>query len=437
MRASTLQREAAAPPPAAIVEASLRDAGVLIAGVPALSRVLIEAARAGIREARVTIAEPEGLARVVADDLHRAGAELRVTWVGGLRAAASADPEASVLVLSRRWIAAASALRRLIAEGPAAALWDGACVAAALGPASAIEDLAASLAGAPAAGLRVDAQDGELVDLADPGAASARILRGTGKAADGLISRKLNRPISRWISARLLRLRWIRPGHMTVVTALFGLAMFIELVLGGRAGLLWGPILFQAASVVDGIDGEISRATFRTSRRGAALDTAVDMATNLAFLVGVTIGLTRVHGPKYLMISGVDCALFLLGLAVMTFLARRNPAGASFDFVKEFYAERCVAGVPALIYQALRPVFSRDLFAFAFAVIALAGLTWTIPFMFGLAAVLWLVLIGAAAPTLMGWGAGWPAPPAEAVGKAQVMGGRPSRPARARSADAS
>ena len=69
-------------------------------------------------------------------------------------------------------------------------------------------------------------------------------------------------------------------------TRLLALAMLPVLLLGGETGLILGGILFQAASVLDGVDGEMARATFRTSPSGATLDSAVDIATNLLFVAG-------------------------------------------------------------------------------------------------------------------------------------------------------
>src|SRR3954464_3997201 len=115
------------------------------------------------------------------------------------------------------------------------------------------------------------------------------LLSTTGKAADGWVSRRLNRPISRALSAFLLqRLPAARPAHATALTALTALLMFACLMLGGGWGLVAGGILFHVASVLDGVDGEIARATYRASPRGAVLDSAVDMGTNLLFYLGLT-----------------------------------------------------------------------------------------------------------------------------------------------------
>ena len=135
---------------------------------------------------------------------------------------------------------------------------------------------AATLARGGALGL------GEVVDLARPGHAARRILQATAKPSDGVISRWINRPVSQRISAALLfALPGVRPWHMTLAVAAVAIIMVLALLTGGAAGLIWGGVLFQVASVLDGVDGEIARATYRSSPAGAVLDTRVDMLTNI------------------------------------------------------------------------------------------------------------------------------------------------------------
>src|SRR5688572_22794492 len=76
------------------------------------------------------------------------------------------------------------------------------------------------------------------------------VLRTTGKPSDGPVSRWLNRPVSRAISALLLTgFPGIRPIHATFGTALIAAAMFAVLLVGGASGLVAGGLLFHAASV--------------------------------------------------------------------------------------------------------------------------------------------------------------------------------------------
>jgi len=117
------------------------------------------------------------------------------------------------------------------------------------------------------------------------------IVRATGKPGDGLVSRWLNRPISQRLTMIMLAIPGARPIHVTIANAALALIMFAVTLDGGERGLILGGILFQTASVLDGVDGEMARATFRTSKSGATLDSAVDIATNLLFVTALTIHL--------------------------------------------------------------------------------------------------------------------------------------------------
>ena len=85
------------------------------------------------------------------------------------------------------------------------------------------------------------------------------IVRATGKPGDGLVSRWLNRPISQRITWFVLAIPGIRPIHVTVFNGLLAVPMLLLLLSGQGWGLILGAILYQAASVLDGVDGEMAR----------------------------------------------------------------------------------------------------------------------------------------------------------------------------------
>ena len=241
----------------------------------------------------------------------------------------------------------------------------------------------------------------DVVGFDRPRPAALAIVKDAGKASDGLTSRWLNRPLSRRISAALLQIPGLRPGHLTVLTAAVALTMFITLVLGGRLGLVVGALLFHAASVVDGLDGEVARATFRSSARGALMDTAVDMATNLMFVLGLTLGLARLHDLRDAAAGALGLALWTFGVIALSVLVRLGPRGGSLDVLKIAYARSMTGPVQSALVALARNILGRDFFALAFAVIALAGGAWTIPWLIAGAAGFWLLLIAAAAPMVL------------------------------------
>lgn len=311
-------RPAAVAPEAIIEFPDPALAGHLVAGVPAAARMVRAARAAGLTACIITAPEewqPDAFTRA---EIARLGGDMRVTCASSAAAAAGLPPLATMSA----------------------------------------EAATVSLAGldAAAARRRLDQWGKE-------------ILRATGKPTDGIVSRTINRPISQAVSGQLLRLRGIRPHHATWLTALLALAMSVLLLLGGPQGLLPGAILFQAASIIDGVDGEIARATFRESAAGARLDSLVDAATNLAFIAGVAINLYFQGDLTSAAAGGVGLAAFAAGLALIARRTRQRETGLTFNAVKDHFRKR-----PTRLMTFLTWLTMRDFFALAFAVLIAAGL---------------------------------------------------------------
>src|SRR4051812_23569322 len=173
---------------------------------------------------------------------------------------------------------------------------------------------------------------------------SLDILQAAGKDSDGLISRRLNRPISRQISGLLLKLAWIRPVHATLGTAAIALAMFATLLFGGSLGLMVGGLLFQAASVFDGVDGEIARATYRASARGASLDSAVDILTKFMFVLGLTANLAATNGAVAAILGSWSLLLLAIGFWLIGRRSKRDEGQLRFEWLKKHVGQRFADG---------------------------------------------------------------------------------------------
>ena len=244
------------------------------------------------------------------------------------------------------------------------------------------DDIAAMLAGA----MPVPPPPADPIAALDQ--AGRRIIRATAKPGDGIVSRHLNRPVSQAVSTLLLRWAWIRPGHATVLTALVALLMLACLLTGTIAGLIAGAVLFQLASVVDGIDGEIARATFRTSASGAAWDSGVDAATNLGFLAGVIVNLWLRGEVGVATIGLVGLGTLALGMGLLGLHARARGEPLHFDGAKQMLAKRETA-----LTRWLRYLTMRDFYCLFLAAMIAAGLTTAALIIFALAAAGWLVTV--------------------------------------------
>lgn len=350
-----------------------------IAGVAAAARAASEACAAGAGE--IWLALPGGRASPgLRDDLARACSQIPVHVV----------PEAphgtQMTLFCDDYLVTAAGIERFARADAGTLLRDGRRIA---------------VKGSPPGDGGLAALAGETLDLRSPRTAARAILKGTAKPSDGIISLLFNRPISQRISALLLHFPGIRPGHLTIVTALLGLVMFLAFLAGGKTGLVLGGILFHVASVVDGVDGEIARATYRVSRRGAVLDTAVDMATNLLFYLGVTIALTRLYGPVHAIAGGWCVILGLIGLAIIRRLVAKAGEAGSYDIIKVYYRRRYPDGVPAAIVEFTVAITSRDFFAFGNALIILAGAGQAVTFLLAGCSTVWVGWVLLAAPSIL------------------------------------
>ncbi|MBC7227164.1 MAG: NTP transferase domain-containing protein [Thermoflexales bacterium] len=113
------------------------------------------------------------------------------------------------------------------------------------------------------------------------------------KTRDGLVARWLNRrlsiPISRW----LVRNTSLTPNQITV--GVFGLTVLAALLFcwGGGLPVLLAGLLAQAASILDGCDGEVARLRHMSTPFGAWLDAVLDRWGDALLIIGMTWGAWR------------------------------------------------------------------------------------------------------------------------------------------------
>jgi CDP-L-myo-inositol myo-inositolphosphotransferase len=233
----------------------------------------------------------------------------------------------------------------------------------------------------------VEAGDGPRVSLPS----AWEIVRTTGKPGDGLVSRWLNRPISQRITLLALTMKGVRPIHVTILNALLALPMFLFLLSGGEQGLLLGAILFQVASIIDGVDGEMARATWRTSSEGASLDSLIDMSINFLFVLGLTIHLAARDHDAIGWIGAWAIVALVLGNAVIGRRMRARGAPLGFDMFKRRAAP--IGGVVDLVYWVVQLLTGRDCFALLFMLLTLLGFERAALCIFAGVAAIWLCYV--------------------------------------------
>lgn len=117
-----------------------------------------------------------------------------------------------------------------------------------------------------------------------------------GKAADGPVSRYINRKFSQQITLRLLAKTKLTPNQVTWIVFLVTLQSVPAYLLGWY----WlGGLIAQLGSMLDGCDGELARLKGMTSELGAFYDTVLDRYMDVLVLIAATYRLAIDLGPPF------------------------------------------------------------------------------------------------------------------------------------------
>ncbi len=134
---------------------------------------------------------------------------------------------------------------------------------------------------------------------------------------DGFISQYLNRPLSRRLSVALSRTS-LTPNHITLLSLFVGLLGAVGLATTDPWLWIAGGLLIQAASIVDGCDGEIARIKLLQSPRGAWLDTVLDRYSDVAIGLAVTFAAAQLHGAAWVWPAGFAATASFLMASYVT-----------------------------------------------------------------------------------------------------------------------
>jgi len=222
-------------------------------------------------------------------------------------------------------------------------------------------------------------------DGASAKVARASLLRSLRKPQDGWTSTYLNRHVSLTLS-RMLVATPLKPNQVSVGILGVGLLGAWLASRGTYASLLVGAALFQAQSILDGCDGEMSRLTFRGSRLGEWLDTVGDDLTNYGFFAGAAWGLYATSGHTiYLALGAITVCSGLVGSGLEYRYLVRIGSG---DLLKYPLGIGKAPGAgpddppkSALgrALDAISPLFKRD--TFVFLTLLGAAMGWLGPFL--------------------------------------------------------
>ncbi len=211
-------------------------------------------------------------------------------------------------------------------------------------------------------------------------AVETELLRGLAKPQDGLVSRWLNRPLSRAVTRYLLQSS-ISPGAWTIAILILPVIGFFVLLDGRYLSIVVGCILLQLFSVLDGCDGEMARAKYLETPNGALLDHFCDQIGNVLFLLGLGLGLYRMRewGDRYFLES-VFCTIALV-LNEITLWRWKNQRVAQANLMESAYRRHQGviehSGIQILGRRGVSILFQltkRDVSVLVFLLLAIVGL---------------------------------------------------------------
>ncbi|MET1101558.1 MAG: CDP-alcohol phosphatidyltransferase family protein, partial [Pyrodictiaceae archaeon] len=144
-----------------------------------------------------------------------------------------------------------------------------------------------------------------------------------GKATDGPISRYVNRRISMRITKAIIHYNLpLTPNQVSVISFLLSIIAAALILLGQY---LWGGILVQISSIIDGADGELARALGKASRLGGLLDSIFDRLADISIIAAIAYEVASIELAHPTIVLLVSLAA-LSGDIMVSYLHARGEA---------------------------------------------------------------------------------------------------------------
>ena len=142
------------------------------------------------------------------------------------------------------------------------------------------------------------------------------------KNTDGPVSRILNRPISIKISELLLKTK-ITPNQISLISFIIGLFGALFFYFGDYVFLVFGGILVQMSSIIDGCDGEVARLKLVESKYGGWFDAVLDRYADAIIIFGMIHGHWILHNDIIIWTIGF---MALMGSFINSYTADKYDA---------------------------------------------------------------------------------------------------------------
>jgi len=346
---------------------------IRVAGVPLVLRSVLSALRFGVDRVVVLGPPDEQVTRLIRDDARTRNAAVTVADRIPL------DPDCALTIIAAQVHVTPAALRAGASRCPdlddpiLATAHGEPCLAYCRGHDLGVRTLDVDTAerafgtlvraGAPSIAVD-DHACRRVCDARDVAAAETALcarMRVESAASDGVLARVIDRRVSCALSRWIVRWTPLTPNGITAIGTMVGLAGAVALARGGYGPGIVGTLLFLAAAIIDGCDGEVARLTFRESAFGQKLDVATDNVVHLAIFLGLAFGVRhRVAGGRATALVVLLLGGFALNGALSYYYLVVRPEWRQASAVPEL-ARRILGSLEALM--------NRD---FAYLLLALA-----------------------------------------------------------------
>lgn len=195
----------------------------------------------------------------------------------------------------------------------------------------------------------------------------------------GPIAKYINKRISLPISLFLAKI-WVSPNSITAFNILIGLFSGVFVADGHSYKIiLFGAILFQLASIIDGCDGEVAKLTFRCSKFGQYVDSLSDNLSLGSFMAGLIAGYWRgTHSPVAFFVGAIMLATTAITFYWMIRYLIKNTQSASLATFDKAYLSKLNEGPGWLLtfIKYGKYMLKKDMFSFMFLMFAVFGVLY-------------------------------------------------------------
>jgi len=132
-----------------------------------------------------------------------------------------------------------------------------------------------------------------------------------GSTTDGVVDTYFNRPVGRLLSKLLIRTP-VSPNQVSVFATCVGVGAAVCLARGEQRWDVIGALVLQLSAAIDCVDGDIARMMFKESKLGKWLDLVGDQVVHVALFVAIAMGVSVSKPDVPALVLGVSATVGVL-----------------------------------------------------------------------------------------------------------------------------